>query len=154
RAYEPLISYWTSNGYVCIRPKHADAGQIPERSRELLATPPPQQRQRRRTPEQHGTATVTPIRQNNPAEQIWDKEREPQWQNRAADVELVINSLDKLERDFPELTGKMDHAKIGVSGHGYGAFTALLVAGMKTFGNPPLSAGDPRVKAIVAFSPP
>jgi predicted dienelactone hydrolase len=91
------------------------------------------------------------MQQNNPAEQIWDREREPQWQARAADIELIINSLDTLERQFPELAGKMDHSKIGVGGHGYGAFTALLIGGMHA-GN--LSVADPRVKAIVAFSPP
>jgi dienelactone hydrolase len=153
RAYEPLISYWTSNGYVCIRPAHADAGQIRDTSRDLTTSAPLQQPQRRgRAPQQQGV--VIPLQQNNPAEQIFDREREAQWQNRAADVELVINSLDKIERDFPELTGKMDHAKIGVGGHGYGAFTALLAGGLKTFSNPPIQMGDPRVRAIVAFSPP
>ena len=150
RAYEPLISYWTSNGYVCIRPSHADAGQLREPSREII--PPPATNQRRgRNPQQQGV--IIPLQQNNPAEQIWDKERESQWQNRAADIELVINSLDGLERQFPELVGKLDHAKIGVAGQGYGAFTAMLIAGMRTFGNPPLTLSDPRVRAIEAFSP-
>jgi predicted dienelactone hydrolase len=150
RAYEPLISYWTGNGYVCIRPAHADAGQLRDTSRDLTTTaPPPQQQRRGRNPQQQGT--VVPIQQNNPAEQIWDREREAQWQNRAADVDLVINSLDTLERDFRELTGKIDHAKIGVAGHGYGAFTALLVAGMHAGA---IQAADSKVRAVVAFSPP
>src|SRR5207245_4762110 len=150
-AYEPLISYWTSNGYVCIRPAHADAGQLREPSREITATPPPSREQGRRRPEQ---GIIIPLQQNNPAEQIWDREREPQWQSRVADVELVINSLDTLERQFPELAGKMDHGKIGVGGHGYGAFTALLIGGMRTFGNPPLELADPRIRAVLAISPP
>jgi dienelactone hydrolase len=151
--YEPLISYWTSNGYVCIRPSHADAGQIRDTSRDLITSAPIQpQRRGSRNPQQQGV--VVPLQQNNPAEQIWDREREPQWQNRAMDVELVINSLDKIERDFPELAGKMDHDKIGVSGHGYGAFTALLVGGLRTASNPPMQMRDPRVRAIAAFSPP
>src|SRR4029077_9572834 len=121
RAYEPLISYWTSNGYVCIRPAHADAGQIRATSRDLTTSAPPQTQQRRgRNPQPQGV--VVPLQQNNPAEQIWDREREAQWQNRAAGVELVIHSIDKIERDFPELAWKMDHTKIGVGGHGYGAF--------------------------------
>jgi predicted dienelactone hydrolase len=43
--------------------------------------------------------------------------------------------------------------KIGVAGHGYGAYTALLLAGARTF---PGGAqyGDPRVKAAIAISPP
>ena len=35
-----------------------------------------------------------------------------------------------------------------------GALTAMLAGGAKTFGNPPLSVGDPRVKAIIVMSPP
>src|SRR6266542_2543255 len=150
RAYEPLISYWTSNGYVCMRPAHADAGQLREPSRDTGVAPPSAAQSRRR-PQQQGTAI--PLQQNNPAEQIWDREREPQWQARMADVAMVINALDGLERDYPELAGKMDHNKVGVAGHGYGAFTAMLIGGMRTFGNPPLQIGDPRVRAIEAFSP-
>jgi len=136
--YEPLISYWTSNGYVCIRPSHADAGLLRETPREA----PPI---RRGTQQQ---AQVVPIPQRNAMEEIWDREREPQWQNRVADVKLVLDSLDDLERRFPELKGKMDRGKIGVGGHSYGAFTAMLIAGMNG------SFADSRIRAVVAMSPP
>src|SRR5260370_32775335 len=70
KAYEPLISYWTSNGYVCIRPSHADAGAIP-------ATPPPlppastQQNRRRGASEQ---GTIIPLKpQTNRMEDIYDR---------------------------------------------------------------------------------
>src|SRR5207244_281867 len=89
----------------------------------------------------------------NPAEQIWEKEREPQWRDRARDISLVIDSLADLEVRFPELKGKMDRTKIGVGGHSYGAFTAMLLGGARTFGNPPLLVADPRVTAILAMSP-
>ncbi|HUJ13297.1 MAG TPA: hypothetical protein VL284_05840 [Thermoanaerobaculia bacterium] len=154
RAYEPLISYWTSNGYVCIRPSHADAGQIKETPLNTTPTPRQERRGRNERRPQQPQATVTPIVRNNPAEQIWDKDRAPQLQERVADIELIINSLGDLEKQFPELADKMDHSKIGVAGHGFGAFTALLAGGMQTFGNPPVSVADARVKAIVAFSPP
>jgi predicted dienelactone hydrolase len=144
--YEPLISYWTSNGYVCIRPSHADAGAIP-------STPPPAppvsttgQNRRRGSTQQ---ATIIPLQpQTNRMEDIYDREREPQWRNRALDIKLVLDSLSDLERQFPELQGKMDHANIGVGGHSYGAFTALLVAGLNG------TYADPRVKAVMAMSPP
>jgi predicted dienelactone hydrolase len=42
----------------------------------------------------------------------------------------------------------MDHARIGVGGHSYGAFTALLIAGLNG------TYTDPRVKAVLAMSPP
>src|SRR4051794_36238754 len=35
--YEGLISYWTSYGYVCIRPMHSDAGALGDAMRDLLA---------------------------------------------------------------------------------------------------------------------
>lgn len=154
RAYEPLISYWVSNGYVCIRPAHADAEALREQS-ELMAVPPQEERRERRGERRNGRQTeVKPVPSRpNPAEEIWDKQREPQWRDRAADIELIINSLDTLEKQYPELLLKMDHSKIGVAGQGYGAFTAMLLGGMRTFGNPPLDLTDPRVRAIVAFSP-
>ena len=86
-------------------------------------------------------------------EAIWDKEREPQWRDRVADVKLVIDSLGDLESRFPELRGKINRDQVGVGGHSYGAFTAMLIGGVKTFGNPPLQLADPRVKAIIAMSP-
>jgi predicted dienelactone hydrolase len=141
--YEPLVSYWTSNGYVCIRPSHADAGAIP-------STPPPAppvSTQNRRGSAQQ--ATIIPLQpQRNRMEDIWDRERESQWGNRALDIKLVLDSLDGIEKQFPELQGKMDHARIGVGGHSYGAFTALLIAGLNG------TYADPRVKAVVAMSPP
>ena len=146
RGYEPLISYWTSNGYVCIRPSHADAGALRDTSRDALSPPPMSQGRRGgRQPQ----AQITPIvPQTNRMEDIWDHEREPQWRNRALDIKLVLDSLDDIERQFPELRGKMDHKRIGVGGHSYGAFTALLIAGMNS------TFADPRVGAVVAMSPP
>src|SRR5713101_5675002 len=138
RAYEPLISYWTSNGYVCIRPAHADAGALRDTAREAMPTQPPSN-QRRRNPQPQGI--IIPLQPRYPAEEIWDKEREPQWRNRVLDLKLVLDSLEDLGRRFPELQDKMDRTRIGVGGHGYGAFTAL-------------TTGDPRVRAVVAMSPP
>lgn len=74
------------------------------------------------------------------------------WRNRVRDLTLILDSLDKLEKDFPELQGKIDRAKIGVGGHSYGAFTAMLLGGLKTFPGG-TSYADPRVKAILAISP-
>ena len=150
RGYEPLISYWTSNGYVCIRPSHADAGALRETPREVQQVPQ-NPAQRRRGGQQQGI--IIPLQQGNRMEEIWDKEREPQWANRAADIKLVLDSLDDLEKRFPELQTKMDRTRIGVGGHSYGAFTAMLIAGMRTFGNPPLNVADSRVRAVIAMSP-
>jgi len=156
-AYEGLISYWTSYGYVCIRPQHKDSGALRDTMNELL-TMTPQDRRHRERDENRNRRTAADADKEartrpNPAETIWEKEREPQWRDRARDIVLVVDSLNDLEKNYPELAGKMDHARIGVGGHSYGAFTASLVAGAKTFGNPPLALGDARVKALVAMSP-
>jgi predicted dienelactone hydrolase len=74
------------------------------------------------------------------------------WRNRARDISLVIDSLDRLERDYPELQGKIDRDRIGVAGHARGAMTAMMVGGLRTFPGPE-SFADPRVKAIAALSP-
>jgi predicted dienelactone hydrolase len=157
RAYEPLVAHWTSNGYVVIRPSHTDAGALRQPMRDVGAERREQREQGRR---ERARAAPTPEEQQqqaqfrpNPPESIWEKEREPQWRDRARDITLVIDSLAELEQRFPELKGKMDTKKIGVGGHSYGAFDALLLAGMKTFGNPPLQLADPRVNAVLAMSP-
>lgn len=150
RGYEALISFWTSYGYVCIRPSHADAGTMRDTVREALERrPDSSQRQRQRRPQ----TTTVQQEPRNTMEAIWDREREPQWRDRELDVKLVLDSLDELERQFPELRGKMDHSRIGVGGHSYGALTAMLIIGVRTFSNPPLSLADSRVRAAVVMSP-
>ncbi|HEX2835048.1 MAG TPA: alpha/beta fold hydrolase [Thermoanaerobaculia bacterium] len=86
------------------------------------------------------------------AAEVWATQTQSEWRNRVRDVTFIIDSLDTLEQRFPELQGKIDHAKIGVGGHSYGAFTALLLGGVKTFPGG-TSYADPRVKAVVAMSP-
>ena len=153
RAYESLVANWTGHGYVVIRPAHADAGALRETARAMAASAPPQERQTRsRGRRGDQNAGQPPVFRPTADEEIWDKQREPQWRDRARDVSLVIDSLPGLEDRFPELKGKIDRAKIGVAGHAYGAFTALLVAGARV-GNPPLQLGDSRVTAVLAMSP-
>ena len=120
RGYVFLASYWASNGYVVVRPTHADA-----------------------------IATAT-----QDISEEWVNQGAPQWRDRVRDIKHVIDSLPALEQQYPELQGKMDHARVGVAGHSYGAFTALLLGGMRTFSDGvTTSYADPRVKAVIAMSP-
>ena len=165
RTYESLASFWTSYGYVVIRPSHADANvlrDIYEQQTRVTASGMGGERrgERRgsrgepRSSEQASGEKREAVREFvRNAEEAWDKEREPQWRDRAADISFVIDSLNEIEKMFPELRDKMDHARIGVGGHSYGAFTSMMIGGMRTFSTPPVSAADPRVKAIVAMSP-
>ena len=118
RDYIGLSSYWASQGYVVIKPRHADGGRAGERP--LL-------------PE---------IVDQSPAD----------WQGRVRDLSYVLDSLDALEQKYPELGGKIDREKIGVAGHQYGAHTAALIAGARTFPGG-TTYKDPRVKAVVLMAP-
>jgi predicted dienelactone hydrolase len=157
QGYEQLVSYWTSNGYAVVRPRHADAGKAVDAVRAVFGEQTSQQHERRRRPtkeEMEKAATEREDAERRLRAREWESQREPQWTDRVRDVTLIIDGLDGLEQRFPELKGKIDHAKIGVAGHALGALTAMLVGGATTSGNPPLTLGDPRVKAIIAMSPP
>lgn len=159
QSYEQLVSYWTSNGYAVIRPRHADAGKGQDAMRAIFGDQTNKERERRqqnRRPSKEEIEKATTARddaERRVAAQMWETQREPQWRDRVRDVTLIVDNLDDLETRFFELKGKFDHNKIGVAGHDLGALTAMLAGGAKTSGNPPLSVGDPRVKAIIAMSP-
>lgn len=154
-AYESLASYWASFGYIVIRPAHADAGAVREIVRDIA--------QERRN-ENGGNRRQRPTREQleamqkereaaeaRPLAEVWQKEREPQWRDRVRDISFVIDSLEEIERRFPELRDKIDRKRIGVGGHSYGAFTAMLIAGARTSNG--VSGFDPRVRAVIAMSP-
>lgn len=58
------------------------------------------------------------------------------------DAAFVLDSLDRIERDYPELAGKIDRTKIGAAGHAAGSAAAMQIG-----------ATDPRIKAVVAMGP-
>src|ERR1043165_7405296 len=160
QSYEQLVSYWTSNGYAVIRPRHADAAKGPDAMRAIFGEQTNEERDRRRSgrrPSREEIEKASAARdeaERHAMARTWETQHAPEWRERVRDVSLVIDHLDDLEQRFFELKGKFDHPKIGVAGHGLGALTAMLTGGAKTFGAPPLSIGDARVKAIIAMSPP
>jgi predicted dienelactone hydrolase len=85
-------------------------------------------------------------------EQAWRDQTPADWRNRVRDVTAILDGLDKIEESYPELKGKIDRTKIGVGGHSYGAFTAMLLGGARTYPGA-VSYADPRVKAVVVMSP-
>jgi len=156
--YEGLAAYWASYGYIVARPAHADAGAL----RDVMRDRVEQRRADRQEQQRQGRGANRQVlreereRTENAvqmAEAIWGNQREPQWRERVRDISYIIDSLDEIERRYPELQGKIDHNKIGVGGHSYGAFTAMLIAGAKTSGEAGVGGLDPRVRAVVAMSP-
>lgn len=118
QTYVGLSSHWASQGYVVIKPAHADAGRL----------------------------------KRDDIEAAWRNQTQSDWRNRVRDITSIIDGLDAIEESYPELKGKIDRTKIGVGGHSYGAFIAMLIGGAKTFPEG-TSYADPRVKAIAVLSP-
>ncbi len=77
--------------------------------------------------------------------------------NRPLDITKVLDWLEQTGRYHPVLKGRMDLKNIGITGHSFGAFTTLAVAGgyaeasRKQYGK---TFSDPRPKAFLAMSPP
>ncbi len=69
-----------------------------------------------------------------------------------ADLAFVLDAVEQDE----SLANLIDSERIGVAGHSYGAFAALALAGLRAdyAGRPGTPFLDPRVKAVVAMSPP
>ncbi|HEX7189972.1 MAG TPA: hypothetical protein VF381_00215 [Thermoanaerobaculia bacterium] len=161
--YTPLTEYWAGHGYIVIKPSHADSGKLgpilaqrrEERRAEMeKARAEGRGRNARNAPQPgqpQGQASQEP---DSLAEAIWSTQAPSDWISRAHDLTLILDNLTLLEKKYPELEGRMDTAKIGVSGHSYGAFTAMMLSGMTSFaGGGAVHAPDARVKAAVVFSP-
>ncbi len=72
---------------------------------------------------------------------------------RARDVQFVLSELGRRPAEGACDLARIDHRRIGMSGHSFGAQTTQAIAG-QSFPvkiEPPLS--DPRVKAALGFSP-
>ena len=76
-------------------------------------------------------------------------------QARVADLQFVLNHLEKQVADATPLGQKVDANRIGIAGHAFGALAALSLAGQRV---PALAEEknlpDPRVRAVLALSSP
>ncbi len=134
--YSPLARHWASSGYIVILPTHSDSlveaagdeadSNRRERIREML--------KRRR----EGVRGVGGLDFSD-------------WANRPRDVSFIIDELDAIEAHIPEIKDRVDHERIGVGGHSYGAFTAQLIGGTDPLG--PGDFADPRAACVLLISP-
>ncbi len=126
---EALTRHWATYGYVTLQPTHDDSTS-----------------QRRNTGEED----------INFLKAVRDALKKPSlWQSRPQDISFVLDSLPRLQKRIPALTGKMDAAHIGVGGHSMGAFTADAIAGalVDLPNHPATNFADPRVRAVLLLSP-
>jgi poly(3-hydroxybutyrate) depolymerase len=83
---------------------------------------------------------------------------------RPQDIGFAIDRAAEWNKNHPQLKGRFDVDRVGVMGHSYGAFTTMVVCGMRPALNwlePRVKPGeglgpdfrDPRVKCGVALSP-
>lgn len=130
-AFGPIGKHWASHGYVVIHPSHDD-GLIRRK------TDPPKEVEDKPRP------GMLLGGMNNP-EKIGD---------RVADLVLLINNLDELSQSVPALRGKINASLIGVGGHSFGAYTAMLIGGVTAdLGKDKnKSFCDKRVKCILPIS--
>ena len=77
--------------------------------------------------------------------------RTPQiWRFRIEDLTQVLDQLDQIEASVPGLAGRLDHTRIAIAGHSWGATTASALLGARILGadgrvGPDMP--DPRVTA-------
>ncbi|MER5862471.1 chlorophyllase [Kitasatospora sp. NPDC002040] len=82
--------------------------------------------------------------------------RTPQiWRIRIEDLKRVLDGLDTLEAALPGLAGRVDHSRIAVAGHSWGAQSASTLLGARVLdadGVPGEDLSDPRVTAGVLLA--
>jgi predicted dienelactone hydrolase len=77
------------------------------------------------------------------------------WPVRPLDVRRTVDALETLGEHVRSLRGRLDLSRVGIGGHSYGAYTALLCAGARIrVDGEWKSFQEERGKAFLALSPP
>jgi predicted dienelactone hydrolase len=129
--YFPLTGFWATHGYIVIQPTHNDSIALRRQKGESLPSGP--------------RDLIDDYRFNS-----------DDWANRALDISFVIDSLQALEKQVPQLKGRMDQKRIAMAGHSYGAFTTQMIGGaLVDFPNGPKAKSfrDDRPIALMMLSP-
>ena len=132
-AFATVSRHWASHGYFVIQPTHADG----------LA--------RRDGDGNAGGATRGRLRAGGLVAGLNDPDRIA---DRVADLVLILDSLAEIVKATPGLEGRIDAKRIGVGGHSFGAYTAMLIGGVTVDlgGEKDRSFRDRRVTCILPIS--
>lgn len=121
-----LGRFWASCGYVAVFLQHKGSDEAARQG------------------------AVRPKKQKNHLRMAFDNPENIR--DRPRDVIFAINRLGQMKRNADPLGDRLDLERIGASGHDFGAQTVLALAGQVLPGD--IMIVDPRVKAVVAMSPP
>jgi predicted dienelactone hydrolase len=128
--YGYLGRFWAAHGYVTVHPAHRERFQA----------------------QVHEVEHPTPQLRAAMNASIADPDA---WAARPRDVARAIDRLNALGDVIAALRGRLDLERIGIAGHSYGAYTALLCAGARVGdGAVERDFTEPRARAFVALSPP
>lgn len=72
--------------------------------------------------------------------------------DRFRDIPFALDQLERMNAGDAKLRGRLDLARVGMSGHSYGAITTMALSG-QTLAGGFVSFSDPRIKASIAYSP-
>jgi predicted dienelactone hydrolase len=117
-SFAPIATHWASHGYVVIHPSHHDGIGRPRNDARNAGNDNPIVRGR---PEGLLGAGGLLGALNDPGK----------ISVRIADLVLIMDKLEELPNLVPGLNGKIDTQSIGVAGHSFGAYTAMLLGGVK-----------------------
>ncbi|MEM7050788.1 MAG: hypothetical protein AAF604_14065 [Acidobacteriota bacterium] len=172
---KPIVTAWAAAGYVVIEPDHDDRDQLRRAALEGSpgaegATEPGPRRRGGRggavaSPRAGSRSGALGAGQSRPRsrrggsrggelrQRMRQMLQDPEtWRRRVADLQDILDHLDRVEAQIPALAGRLDRERIGVGGHSFGAFTSQLMAGARSFALDG-SVADPRPRAFVLLSP-
>lgn len=132
-SFATVSRHWAGHGYVVIQPTHADG--LGRGDGDRSARGPTRGRLR-------AGGLVAGL---NDPDRIAD---------RVADLVLILDSLAEIVKATPGLEGRIDAERIGVGGHSFGAYTAMLIGGVTVDlgGVKDRSFRDQRVTCILPIS--
>lgn len=78
------------------------------------------------------------------------------WRSRVEDMKHILDQLEVIETDVPEITGRLDAGRVAVAGHSMGGHTAGMLLGARLIDEEGavVDLAEPRIKAGILLAAP